>query len=206
MSSIRNPVGPQSPRVYWRRRLVVLLVLLAGIVAIVLVVSSLGSGGTPASSPSPQGGDSTPSATPSPTPAAIEGAPCDPTVMSVVAKTDTNSYAAGQLPQLSFTLTNTGGTSCTYNVGTTQQAYVITSGAEQYWSSKDCETGAIDSELLLEPNTPVTSSALTWDRTRSSTTTCDSARPPVPARGATYRLIVTVGATTASKPTSFLLN
>lgn len=206
MSAFRNPVGPQSPGVYWRRRFVVLVLLVAVIIAVVLFVSSLTSGGAPVSSPSPKPVVASPSGGVSASPSAIEGAACDPSVVTVVAKTDTNSYAAKQLPQLSFTITNMGAASCTYNVGTTQQAYVITSGAEQYWSSKDCETGAIDSPLLLQPNTPVASAAIPWDRTRSSTSTCDSTRPAVPAGGATYSLTVTVGAAAASKPTSFLLN
>jgi len=47
--------------------------------------------------------------------------------------------------------------------------------------------------VLLEPNVAQTSSPITWDRTRSSTTTCDTERPAVTAGGATYSLQVTVG-------------
>ena len=167
MSTIRKPVGPQPSGVYWRRRLLAVLGLVAIITIIVLILVRPGSGGTPAASSTPSASDAT-VAEPStaPTPAAVEGAPCDPAVVSVNAAIDTNSYAAGQLPQLSFSITNTSGTSCSFNVGTTQQTFVITSGEEQYWSSKDCETGPIDSDLLLEPNTPVTSAAIPWDRTR----------------------------------------
>ena len=188
MSTIRNPVGPQPPGVYWRRRLLLLLGLVAVIAVIALIFARPGSSGTPGSAPSPGASDSAdagPSA--AATPAAVEGAPCDPAVVSVVAKIDTNAYAAGQLPQLSFTIANT-------------------SGAEQYWSSKDCETGPIDSDLLLEPNTPVTSAAIPWDRTRSSTSTCGTERAAVPAGGATFNLRVTVGAAPQSALASFILN
>ena len=206
MSTIRNPVGPQPPGVYWRRRLLLLLGLVAVIAIIVLIFARPGSGGTPGSAPSPGASDSVdgePSATATP---AAEGAPCDPAVISIVAKTDINAYGAGQLPQLSFTISNTSGTSCTFNVGTTQQSFVVTSGEEQYWSSKDCETGPIDSDLLLEPNTPVTSAAIPWDRTRSSSTTCDTERAAVPSGGATFNLRVTVGAAPQSELASFILN
>ena len=206
MSTIRNPVGPQPPGVYWRRRLLLLLGLVAVIAVIALIFARPGSSGTPGSAPSPGASDSAdagPSA--AATPAAVEGAPCDPAVVSVVAKIDTNAYVAGQLPQLSFTIANTSGTSCTFNVGTTQQSFVITSGEEQYWSSKDCETGPIDSDLLLEPNTPVTSAAIPWDRTRSSSATCGTERAAVPAGGATFNLRVTVGAAPQSALASFIL-
>ena len=207
MSTIRKPVGPQPSGVYWRRRLLAVFGLIAIIAIIVLIVVRPGSGGTPAGSSTPPASDATDAEPPvAPTPTAVEGAPCDPAVVSVVAATDTNSYAAGQLPQLSFAITNTSGTSCSFNVGTTQQTFVITSGEEQYWSSKDCETGPIDSDLLLEPNTPVTSAAIPWDRTRSSTSTCDSERPAVPAGGATFNLMVTVGTAAESALASFILN
>ena len=207
MSTIRKPVGPQPSGVYWRRRLLAVLGLVAIITIIVLILVRPGSGGTPIGSSTPSASDATDAApSAAPTPAAVEGAPCDPAVVSVNAATDTNTYAAGQLPQLSFTITNTSGTSCSFNVGTTQQTFVITSGEEQYWSSKDCETGPIDSDLLLEPNTPVTSAAIPWDRTRSSTSTCDSERPAVPAGGATFNLKVTVGAAAESALASFILN
>ena len=207
MSTIRKPVGPQPSGVYWRRRLLLLLGLIAVIVVVVLIFSRPGSGATPAGSPSPAASGTTDAEPPAaPSPDAVEGAPCDPAVVSVIAKTDTNSYTAEQPPQLSFAITNTGGTSCSFNVGTTQQSFVVTSGEEQYWSSKDCETGPIDSELLLKPNTPVTSAAIPWDRTRSSTGTCDTERPVVPAGGATYALQVTVGTAAQSAPISFILN
>jgi hypothetical protein len=125
--------------------------------------------------------------------------------VTVAAITDTNNYAPEQQPQFSFSIVNTGTMSCIFNVGTTQQSFVVTSGEEQYWSSKDCETGPVDSELPLEPNVAVTSTPIPWDRTRSSTTTCDTQRTAVPAGGATYNLTVTVGAAAAST-TSFIVN
>lgn len=212
MSTFRNPVGPQSPAVYWRRRLIVALGVVAVIVVIALIVF-LPRATTTVTDPSASasagtgdevGGDA---AVDDPAPSAepIAGAPCDPAAVTVAAATDSNSYAADQQPQLSFAITNTSTVSCTFNVGTTQQAFVITSGEEQYWSSKDCETGPVDSELTLEPNVATGSKPIAWDRTRSSTDTCEGARPSVPAGGATYNLSVTVGAVPAAT-TSFILN
>lgn len=206
MSTFRNPVGPQSSTVYWRRRLAVLAILIAAIVVVVLIVSRLGSGAAePAASPSaaPATVAETPAASAAPV---VEGAPCDPALVAVTAIGDRNSYAAGELPQLSFSITNTGSVSCTFNVGTTQQVFRITSGSDVYWASTDCLTEPVDSEVTLEPNLSITSTPLGWDRTRSSVDTCGTDRPSVPAGGATYNLDVAVGAVEAATPFSFLLN
>lgn len=205
MSTFRNPVGPQSSRVYWRRRLAVLVILLAVVVVVVLIVSRLGSGAAePAVSSS---GDATPMAqSPAPPAVAVAGAPCDPAQVEIDAIADQNSYAPGELPQLSFTITNLSGVACTLNVGTTQQVFSVTSGADVYWSSADCLTEPVDAEVILEPNLGVTSTPIGWDRTRSTVDTCGTDRSAVPAGGATYNLDVTVGVIAAVSPVSFLLN
>lgn len=207
MSTFRNPVGPQSSGVYWRRRLVVLLGLVAVIVIIALLVVRPGSsaGGeadnTAASSTKDEAETDEVAATPEP----VEGADCDPSVVKVDAITDKDSYDVGEQPQLSFSITNTSGTACMFNAGTTQQTFQVTSGEEPYWSSKDCETAPVDAPVMLEPNVAQSSPAIAWDRTRSSTTTCEGERPAVTGGGATYNLLVTVGAVTAVAPKSFLL-
>ena len=210
MSTFRNPVGPQSSKVYWRRRLLVLLVLVVVIVVIALVVGRLASGdpgAETADGSSETAADDETATEDAPPPAElIEGADCLPENIRVEAITDKVSYAAGELPQLSFSITNTSGTSCMINAGTTQQTYEVTSGEELYWSSKDCEIDPVDAEVLLEPNLTQTPSPIQWDRTRSSPTTCEGERPTVPAGGATYSLDVTVGAIEATAPKSFLLN
>lgn len=206
MSTFRNPVGPQSSTVYWRRRLAVLAILIAAIVVVVLIVSRLGSGAAePAATPSadPTAVAETPAASAAPV---VEGAPCDPAQVAVTAIADKNSYAAGELPQLSFSITNTGGVSCTFNVGTTRQVFTITSGSDVYWTSTDCLTEPVDSETTLEPNLAITSTPFGWDRTRSSVDTCGTDRPAVPAGGATYNLDIAVGAAPAATAFSFLLN
>lgn len=207
MSTFRNPVGPQPSRVYWRRRLLVLLGVVAVIAIVLLIVFRPGASDT-ANAPEPTGTDTAEAPeTPATSPAAepVEGGDCDPATIKLEALTDTNVYAAGQSPQLSFRITNTSGVSCLFNVGSTQQTYVITSGEEQYWSSRDCQTEPVDAPVMLEPNLAQTSAALPWDRTRSSVDTCDQPGAPVPAGGATYNLKVTVGPV-ESEFTSFILN
>ena len=200
MSTFKNPVGPQSSKVYWRRRLIVGLGLIAVIVVIILIVTR------PGSSPAKKAAATqTQSASPAAS-APKDGDACAPAKIKLEAIADKASYAAGENPQISMRITNIGTTACTMNLGSTQQELKITSGSETYWDSKDCQTGAVDSTQVLKPGTPLTTAAITWDRTRSSTTTCSASRPPVTAGGASYHLIVKVGDLTTKDTAQFLLN
>ncbi|HEV7184764.1 MAG TPA: hypothetical protein VGN33_09720, partial [Leifsonia sp.] len=207
MSTHKHPVGPRSAALYRRRRAVVLLGLLAVVIIIVLILVRPGSGHgepVPASTHSPAhspvstpaatsrsaaGSGSAPTSTSSPTDAAAaDGAPCKPANIRVQAITDASSYAAGQHPMLSLSLTNTGSSSCHIDAGTAKQVYTITSGSDTYWVSTDCQQNATDTTILLAPNKTVTSTPIEWDRTRSDPTTCNATRPAAPAGGASYHL------------------
>ncbi len=198
MSTFRNPVGPQPSSVYWRRRLVVGLLLLAVIAIVVLIlVQPRGEGVKP---PDVKQTNSQSDAPVDP------DAACVPAVVQVTAVTDKSSYAAGENPMLSLTVTNTGATACTINAGTTQQEYLITSGDELYWSSKDCQTGAVDAPVILQPGVPLSSATpIVWDRTRSSPSTCEAERAKVPGGGASYHLNINLG-DLKSNDVQFILN
>ena len=198
MSTIRNPVGPQPPSVYWRRRLVLLLGLVAVIIVIVLII--VRPGGTPASTPSDTPSNTTapvdPSGTPSPSITSAEGGTaCNPSQVTVVAVTDSNSYASGVKPMISMKITNAGAAPCTFDVGTGAQEYIITSGADRIWSSKDCQQSPTSTPQVLQPGVELTTTPFAWDRTRSSTTTCNATRPAAVANstGPTYKLQVKLG-------------
>jgi hypothetical protein len=205
MSTFRNPVGPQSSKVYWRRRLIVGLGVLAVILIIILIVSRPGSG-DPAKKAS---GSSTPTATATasaPATTAKASDACVPGKIKLEAVTDKTSYATGVNPMISMKITNTGTTACTMNLGSTQQELKITSGSETYWDSKDCQTGAVDLPQVLQPNNALTTPAIAWDRTRSSTSTCSASRSPVTAGGASYHLSVKLGDIVSKDTAQFLLN
>jgi hypothetical protein len=200
MSTIRNPVGPQPPSVYWRRRLLLLLLLIVVIVVIVLIVVRPGSG-TPGSSPSGStSGSHAPSA------GATSGSsstPCDPSVVTLQPITDAAGYAPGVQPQLSMSITNSGASACTFDVGTDAQVYLITSGSDRIWSSTDCQTAPAADKRVLEPGATVSTTPFPWDRTRSSTTTCTGTRPAVKA--GSYHLSVQVGAAKSAGTKQFVL-
>jgi hypothetical protein len=164
--------------------------LLVVVVVVILILVPRG-GGAPA----------VPTASTSTPPAAKEaaatppkaGAPCVSSNIKLVANTDKADYNPGENPMISFTITNIGPVACTMNVGSTVQEFRITSGSELYWTSKDCQTGAVDAPTVLEPNVAQSTTPIPWDRTRSSKTTCTSDRNKVPAAGASYHLQVVVG-------------
>ena len=198
MSTIRNPVGPQPPAVYWKRRAIVLIGLVAVIVIILLIVFR------------PQGADpkpTNPSTTPpaSSTTADDTAAACTPEQVSLAAVTDKGGYNAGEDPMVSMTITNIGAAPCTIDAGTGAQEYIIASGSEQYWSSRDCQADPTETEVTLEPGVPKSTNPFAWDRTRSSTDTCSGDRPAVSAGGASYHLTVKLGDITSEATKQFLL-
>lgn len=207
MSTFRTPVGPQPSRVYWRRRLVVALGLVAVVIIIILIVVKPGSG-APGTTHKP-GSTTSSAASGNPTdgstndPNAVE---CDPAKVTVEGTTDATSYGAGVNPVLSFTLKSLMTTPCTIAAGSDVQEYKVTSGDELIWTSKDCQTDPVAATTTLMPGVPKAGPPVTWDRTRSSTDTCDTARDPVIAEGASYHLTVVVGALTSTNDRQFLLN
>lgn len=200
MSTFRNPVGPQPNKVYWRRRLVVGLGLLAVILVIVLIVVRPGAGapkadGTPGTSHTP-----TAPATPSDVVAA-----CKPADVSVKPVTDADAYSSSQNPMLSMTLTNRGTKACSMKVGSDVQVYTITSGSDLIWNSADCQTAPVPLVKTLEPGTPIAFPAFAWDRTRSDKTTCTTKREKVAAGGASYHLNVSVDSVKSANSKQFVL-
>ncbi len=216
MSTNSAPARRQPPQVYRRRRLLVLLGVIAVVIAIVLIIVRPGSsqGGEPdaagagASSATPsatQPAGDAPTAIPT-EPTAADGDACTEQNVIVEAVTDKTVYEAGEQPQLSVTITNTGKNVCVLNAGTNAQVFTITSGEEVYWLSTDCQAEPIDAEVSLTPGTPIGSSVpIVWDRTRSSAETCEGPREAVPAGGVSYHLSVVVDGFESDPTKQFLL-
>ncbi|MBB2976902.1 cytoskeletal protein RodZ [Microbacterium endophyticum] len=227
-----TPRRRPSPAVYRRRRLVALLLALivvaaivAGIWAVVAQPWRSNATETPVVSPSPSASASADAAASAPadaeTPAAAEesaapddaaaadGAPaCNAGDVTVEGATSKESYASGENPEFSITLTNTSDADCTINVGTSAQSFTVTSGSDTWWRSTDCQAEPSDMIVTLAAGQTVSSAeALSWDRTRSSVDTCDSAdRAQAPGNGASYHLAVEIGGISANGTTQFFLN
>jgi hypothetical protein len=100
---------------------------------------------------------------------------------------------------------NKGEAACQAQLGTAVMAFVITSGSDEVWRSSDCQVNGDSRAVVLEPATPLETEAIEWDRTRSGTETCEIARDPVTAEGATYHLHVAVGSVSGTGTAPFLL-
>lgn len=159
---------------------------------------------TPSSSPTAKASGKKSSAKPTP---GATAAPCRAADIAVAPVTDKTTYATGQNPLLSIKLTNNGATACSLNVGTSTQVFTITSGADTWWRSTDCQTEPSDMVVMLGAGQSVTSAVpLTWDRTRSAVGTCaDTDRPRAPGGGATYHLDVEIGGIPSTESAQILL-
>ncbi|AOX65556.1 hypothetical protein BJK06_07135 [Curtobacterium sp. BH-2-1-1] len=225
MSSFRHPVGPEKPGVYWRRRAMVIGVLLLIVVVVVLIVVGRGGasadpGSSPASASASSAGPSsspraTPSAAASPSGSASasasssasakDGSTCAKEQIELTPVVDKTSYGPTEDPKIAMSIKNTGSNSCHMDLGSSQQVLTISSGEEQYWSSKDCQTGGTNQDVTIKAGQTLTTPAIAWDRTRSSTSTCDSSRPSVTGGGASYHLEVAVGNIESKASVQFIL-
>ncbi|WP_144715186.1 hypothetical protein [Curtobacterium pusillum] len=230
MSSFRHPVGPEKPGVYWRRRATVVGVLLLIVVVVVLIV--VGRGGATSAEPGAAGSASaSPGASGSPAPgasasssarstpsassssssssaassSAADGSTCAKDQVQLTPVIDKTAYGPTEDPKIAMSIKNTGSNSCHLDLGSAQQVLTISSGQEQYWSSKDCQTGGTNQDVTIKAGQTLTTPAIEWDRTRSSTSTCDSSRPSVTGGGASYHLQVAVGNIESKDSVQFIL-
>lgn len=215
------PRRRHSPAVYRRRRLVLLLVVLLVIAAVVLAfwrpwegsaagapapAASSDAGEAPASpaadQPAPAASPSAPQPSSDATPAEVEA--CSARSVQVSAVTDKDSYGAGELPQLSISLTNSGAEPCLLNVGTATQKLTVSSGPDVWWRSTDCQSESSDQVVQIDPGQTVSSvTPITWDRTRSSVDSCGGERPAAPA--GYFNLAVEIGGLAGQQERQFVL-
>ncbi|MFJ4222989.1 hypothetical protein [Microbacterium sp. NPDC089695] len=201
----------QSAAVYRRRRIVALIGLIlfiafVGVSAWLLITRPWAAAtdatpvptSTPTGKPTPNTTPTDGAESPSPGPSAEETpgvVACEAGDITVAAVTDADSYAAGVLPNLSISLTNNGATDCTIDVGSTTQVFTVSSGADVWWRSTDCQENPSSMIATLAAGATVTSKVpVVWDRTRSSVETCaQENRPRAPGGGSSYHVAVEIG-------------
>ncbi len=200
---VLRPAGHLPARVYWVRRLVVVLLAVAVVVLAVIGVKAL-TGSDPASGADATAGsaDEQPGETTDEQPADTEEGPvaCDPATLGVALAADATTYAAGALPTFTITLVNNGSDACLIDAGDTQREILITSGSDRIWSSKDCATGEALSLLVGAGQSDVRT--VQWDRLRSAEG-CAGERAA--ARSGTYQAVLTL-AGIATEPVVFGLD
>lgn len=189
MSTVLHPVGPQPERVYWIRRL---LMVLAAVV-VVLVVAALVRAALEPDGAAPDDVDAAEVAdgeAPADTAAADPGGPaaCTAADLALTLTTSTRSYPAGALPVFTVAITNTGTVSCTVDAGDAAREILITSGSDRIWSSLDCPAEAAERLLLLEPGAR-DAVDVTWPRVRSAEGCATGLAEP---RAGTYNAVTTL--------------
>lgn len=189
-----RPVGPEPASTYWQRR----AVLATAAVLALAVLTSLLTGGSddpdtlaeaPRESASPSAAPSQ-SAAPSPVPSP-SAAPsiCQPEVVKVEAAADKDSYPVGTSPRLTLSVTNTGTTPCTRDLGQAAVELLVFSGSDRIWSSDDCAPGGGAAVTTLQPGKAEVQ-RVTWDA-RRSLPGCEGKKAQ--AQAGTYRVHGRVG-------------
>lgn len=186
-----------SPAVYRRRRLAVLLLALVLVALLVLAASwiaSLFSQDQPVAEEPVQLPVASSSPSLSPQPVATSSS-CDESDITVSAATDAPAYAAGEDPTLILEVENTGRSDCEVDVGTEAMEFLVTSGDDRIFSSKDC---AVDtSELMRTIEAGGSERAqFTWERQRSAPGCTAVNANPQPG---TYVLVTKLGQHTSKK-------
>lgn len=201
-SSLRDPVGPEDRSVYVRRRIIVLVALVAIIAAIVLIIVRPGS-----ASEKPDTAVDVPTDVQEKPTATNTGEPtaCAPADLLVTPVTDLASYGEGELPQLSLTVKNTGDAKCIADLGTQSMSFTVSSGDDSVWRSTDCQVGGESLPVVLKKGEQLETEAVLWDRTRSSVDSCDITRDEVVGGGASYHLSVTAAGVEGEETAQFLL-
>lgn len=219
MSTVLHPVGPQRARVYWVRRLLVVL-LLVGLVAVSATVASWLRGGPDAAAPAQAAGDEARGAatggdgsgdgaagsdagagdegdgsgddTGDDAPSASTPVDCTPEAIGLTLTSAEVEYPAGAEPVLTATVTNVGDVPCTVDAGDASREVVVTSGDDRVWSTKDCASEEDASRQLLLGAGAADAVEIAWPRVRSA----DGCPADLPApEPGTYQAVATLGGT-----------
>jgi hypothetical protein len=115
--------------------------------------------------------------------------------LTITGSTDAQSYPAGEDPLLTLKVTNTSKAACSVNVGTNQMEFVVHSGSDRIFSSRDCQVGGEDLVRTLAPGASETAN-FRWLRNRTAPGCSAQAATPQPG-GYSYQ--VSLGQLTSSK-------
>jgi hypothetical protein len=225
---MRLIVGPLPAAVYWRRRAIVLGVLLIALLMVTYACATAGGSGaglsgTGSPSPSapaatvPNAGAGAPTgviapangATASPpagSPAPTDGSLCTDDETTITARAARTTLPAGAEVTFTLLVKNTSNRTCTVDVGPDQQELRLVRGTEKIWSSDDCGAPR-GNKLQVFPSAQENSYTVAWNGRSSSACAKSSIRTPegpVPPPGE-YTLIARVG-TDQSAPITLTLS
>ncbi len=167
-----SPVGPEEPAVYWRRRILVGVAVLLGLVLVLFVMRSCSGGTDPVAQPSDQ---PTQSEQPSESPSASatgDAAACSDSDIGVAVKMAQSSFKTGEEIVFQLHITNNGQSDCSRNLGSKVNNVAVTSGPAAVWSSDNClPAGEDDFKTIPAGKTYVVESTWKQDITAASCST-----------------------------------
>ena len=126
--------------------------------------STDGAGATASADPSTQASPSASAPEATPTPSATPS--CNQNLVTVSASTDKAAYGPEENPLLTLKVTNGGTMPCEVNIGTSQMEFLVTSGADRIFSSRDCQAKSEDLVKIIAPGASETAN-FPWSRNRS---------------------------------------
>jgi hypothetical protein len=181
-----NPIGPEEPATYWRRRLLVGLGTLVVLIVLFLMLRSCGTEATPTAAPSPsvsvEPSPSTSVSTANPTETATTGVACADTDIEVSVATDKGTaFPAGSPITFTMSIKNISDTACDRNVGTKPNTVLVQSGSARVWSSDDCAPAGQDDIKSINPGDEYKLTA-TWDQ-KLTQAGCPSGQPAAQSGG-----------------------
>ncbi len=190
-------MGPEGRSTYWRRRVVVLVVLVALVAGVVWGVTALvgggeedpavtrldptatsptvNAGGSPSTPASPDASPSeaaSPSGSASESASATAGAACPADGLTSAVSTTASNYGPQAVPQLVLSVVNAGAAPCTVEIGAGNVTFTVAdSSGARVWSNVDCQTSSRIAEVTLQAkgsDDDDTSARVNWPRTRSA--------------------------------------
>ncbi len=169
-----RPVGPERQGVYWFRRGIIIVVLLA---LVVLVIHELAGGSSGPNAGATAGGP-TGSPTPSTSTSASTPPSCTAAQLSIALSTDKDQYASGQQATFTGTFTNTSGTPCRLHSTVKSRVWTVTSGSATTWTTSGCKLTGKPKKATLTGTSRATVS-ISWNghHNDSSCTTGATALP-----------------------------
>ena len=193
MTTVTRPRGPLPARVYWTRRLLLVVLAFALVFGIARLLGSGGSGDptatpvgatpttsdarvtTPAASPlatptgrvAQTGTKGSPNGTPTPTPLASPTGTCVDSDVVATPSVKGTAYA-GHSVVFTMTLVTRVSEACTWDVSSRSMVVKVTSGSDRIWSTQECSAAIPKQSVVVRRDQPTTV-AVGWNGQRSDT-------------------------------------
>jgi len=163
MDGMRHPVGDEPTNVYWKRRLAVVIAIIAFALLLWWVISALSSSDTPAGTPTTS---PTVSTSPTTSAAADPGRDCTADDFTVTTGPENANFKGSAVPTFTVDVKSAADTPCMVDP-TTASKIIVKSGDELWFDSSKCTDYAVyDAQKFLLDAGASHELTATWNRGR----------------------------------------